>query len=240
MIKIPSKIKSLIKYFTPFIFFSWNFKEFINYIFNKKKTSHNFEYEKSFYKRHAFINKAISKFEDCKYLEIGVSNNDVFNSVPLKLENKFGVDPVYGGNYRMTSDDFFEKYSNLKFNVIFIDGLHEYEQCKKDCINSMKHLNPNGIIFFHDFLPRSIFEQNVPRKQKSWTGDIWKVAVELANSKNVDFRIVNIDMGVGILKLKKDFKYKDILDIKYKNFDDFLEYKKTLPIISSEDALKFI
>ena len=140
----------------------------------------------------------------------------------------------------MTSDDFFKKYSDLKFDVIFIDGLHEYDQCKKDCINSMKQLNHDGIIFFHDFLPRSFFEEKVPRKQKSWSGDIWKVAIELSKSKNIDFKIINIDMGIGMLKLKKDFEYRSIDGIKNKDFNDFLEYRETLPIINSEEALKII
>ena len=240
MIKIPKKFKSLFKYFVPYIFFSGNFRELFNSVFSRKLIIHKFEHEKNFYNRHAFINKAISKFENCKYLEIGVSNNDVFNSIPLSMENKFGVDPVSGGNYRMTSDDFFKKYSNLKFDVIFIDGLHEYDQCKKDCINSMKQLNHDGIIFFHDFLPRSFFEEKVPRKQKSWSGDIWKVAIELSKSKNIDFKIINIDMGIGMLKLKKDFEYRSIDGIKNKDFNDFLKYRETLPIINSEEALKII
>tara|TARA_Y100000814_G_scaffold260689_1_gene211517 strand:- start:271 stop:513 length:243 start_codon:yes stop_codon:yes gene_type:complete len=80
----------------------------------------------------------------------------------------------------------------------------------------------------------------VPRKQKSWSGDIWKVAIELSKSKNVDFKIINIDMGIGILKLKKDFEYKNIDGIKNKDFNDFLEFRKNLPIISSQEALKII
>ena len=80
----------------------------------------------------------------------------------------------------------------------------------------------------------------MPRKQKSWSGDIWKVAIELSKSKNIDFKIINIDMGIGILKLKKDFEYKNIEGIKNKDFNDFLEYRKNLPIISSEEALKII
>ena len=209
-------------------------------IFYKKKISHHFEFENNFYKRHAFINKAISKFDNCRYLEIGVGNNDVFNSIPLKTKFKFGVDPVTGGNYKMTSDDFFEKYNNLKFNVVFIDGLHEYKQCQKDCINSMRQLEDGGIIIFHDFFPRSYFEEKVPRVQSSWTGDVWKVAVELSNSKNVDFKVVNIDHGIGILKLKKDFEYLKIDKLKNEGFYEFLNYKKNLPIISSNDALDFI
>ena len=234
------KIKALIKHFIPPVLIPEYFRELKNRIFHKDKISHRYEFEKNFYTRHAFINKAISQYKDCKYLEIGVDQNQVFNSIPLKSDKKFGVDPLRGGNYRMTSDEFFKKYNHLKFNVIFIDGLHEYEQCQRDCLNSIKFLEVGGIILFHDFLPRSPYEENVPRKQSSWSGDVWKVAVELSNSVNVDFRIVNIDYGVGILKIKKDFKYNKMNNLKNENFNNFLEYKKKLPIITSEEGLKFI
>ena len=234
------KIKSYLRLFIPPILMPDYLRKIYNRIFNRNKLVNHFEYEKNFFSRHAFINKAISKYNNCKYLEIGVFNNAVFNSIPLKITNKFGVDPVKGGNFKMTSDEFFIKNSHLKFDVIFIDGLHEYEQCQRDCLNSMKFLNDGGIILFHDFLPRSFFEESLQRKHSSWTGDVWKVAVELNNSKNVEFKIVNIDHGIGILKPKKDYQYKKINNLKNQSFSDYLSYKKTLPIITSEEGLDFI
>jgi hypothetical protein len=224
----------------PPIFNKKKFREIYNFIFHNDKIKHRYEFENNFYTRQAFINLAISKFKNCKYLEIGVDKNQVFNQIPLKMENKFGVDPQSGGNIRMTSDEFFREYNQLKFDVIFIDGLHEYEQCQRDCLNSISRLKDGGIIFFHDFLPRSDFEEKIPRKQISWTGDVWKVAVELTYSENKEFKIINIDNGIGILKIKKNFIYKKMPHIKNKKFLDFLEYKKNLPIITSEKALDFI
>lgn len=215
-------------------------REVYNKIFFRKMTKHHFENEKKFFSRHAFINKAISIYDDCKYLEIGVADNTVFNSIPLNIENKYGVDPIEGGNYRMTSDEFFRKYYDLKFDVIFIDGLHEYKQCQRDCLNSMKHLKDGGIIFFHDFLPRSYFEENIPRKQTTWTGDVWKVAVELNNSINVKFKIINIDHGIGVLKINESSKYQKIDNLKNEGFKEYLDYRKKLPIISSEEGFDFI
>ena len=140
----------------------------------------------------------------------------------------------------MTSNIFFSE-NNLKFDVIFIDGLHHYKQCQKDTVNSLKCLNPEGIIFIHDLLPRNSFEEFVPQKQSTWSGDVWKVAVELSQSKNIDFCIVNIDRGVGIVKTRKDYEYKvndDLMNLKFK---DFIEnFYPKLPIINSEEALKFI
>jgi len=227
------------KLFLPFFFEKYNLIKYYHILFNKKKTVHQFKYESNFYWRIAFINKAVAKFKNCLYLEIGVANNMVFNSIPLKMSNKFGVDPLRGGNFRMTSDAFFEKHNNLKFDVIFIDGLHHYDQCQKDCINSMKLLNPGGVIFLHDMLPRCEMEQKIPQSYTTWLGDVWKVAVELTQSTNVDFRICNIDRGVGILKLKKESKYKK-LNLQYATFNEFLNLKKNFNIINSEDALDFI
>lgn len=229
----------IIRQLLPPIFYPNKIKEIICYFTRDKD---KITYEKNFYNRISFILRAISKFdlETCKYLEIGVSNNIVFNSIPLKIENKIGIDPAIGGTHRMTSDIFFSK-NNLKFDVIFIDGLHHYKQCQKDCINSLKYLNSQGIILLHDLLPRNSFEELVPQKQSSWTGDVWKVAVELTQSKNIDFCIVNIDKGVGIVKPRKDYEYKINNDLMNLRFEDFIKnFYPTLPRVNSEDALKFI
>lgn len=238
-IHIKNILKKIVRQFIPPLFYPWRIREIFNYIF--KKTNY-INLEVSFFKRHAFINKAISKYSSgsCKYLEIGVADNDVFNSIPLKLKNKFGVDPFTGGNYKMTSDVFFEKYSHIKFDVIFIDGLHHYLQCQKDTINAINSLNKNGIIFLHDLLPKNPFEQNVPRKQGVWTGDVWKVAVELSNSENCEFKIINTDCGIGILKITENFKYKKMPKLLNANYKDFLEHYKYFKLINSEEALEFI
>jgi len=230
-------LKKIIKFILPPILTPENINEIYCYF---KRSEDKIKYEKSFYKRHAFVNKSLSKFDNPNYLEIGVATNDLFNSIPLKLSNKFGVDPKKGGNFRMTSDEFFLRNPNIKFDTVFIDGLHHYEQVQKDMINSIKHLNKNGIIFFHDVLPRNNFEEFVPQKQSVWTGDVWKVGVELMNSPNCKFKIVNIDMGIGILKILDNFKYIKMPELKNKRYDDFLKYYPKFDIINSEQALDFI
>ena len=201
-----------------------------------------FDYENNFYNRVAFIQKAINQFDSniCSYLEIGVNTNTVFYALPLPMQNKIGVDPFLGGTHRMTSDEYFEN-NKRKFDVIFIDGLHTYEQCQKDLINSLNVLNSDGIILLHDLLPRTNLEAEVPQKQRTWSGDIWKVAVELNSSLNIDFKIINIDRGIGVVKPKKNYKYIKNSELHNQNFNDF--YKKyflRLPIISCEEGFNFI
>jgi len=231
-------IKKLLKNLIPPILHPSTIK---NYYTNLIKDKDRFEYEKNFYTRHSFILRAIfNKSKNCNYLEIGVSDGDVFNTIPLKLKNKYGVDPLKGGTDRKTSDIFF-KENKVIFDVIFIDGLHTYEQCKKDFLNSIKFLKEDGIIIFHDLLPRNSMEQQVPRKSYLWNGDVWKLGVEISKSENSNFKIVNIDTGVGIFKNNSRFKYKNIVNIEEQDFNIFYhKYYKNLPIINSEEALIFI
>ena len=90
-------------------------------------------------------------------------------------------------------------------------------------------------------LPRNYLEENVPPRQKTWSGDVWKVAVEITNSNNLDFIIANIDRGVGILKPKKNYNYKIMNELKTMDFNEFYDlFYDKLPIVDAESALKFI
>jgi len=193
--------------------------------------------------RIALINSAVRKIldkkKDCKYLEIGCDDNFVFNSIMLPDENKIGVDPRQGGNHRMTSDEFFSQ-NKKNFDVIFIDGLHHYEQCQKDVINSLKFLNLNGYIFIHDLLPLNWKMELVPRIQGHWNGDVWKVGYELSLLKNLEFKIANIDSGIGYLKKTSDVKYIKLPELLNKRFKDYLNIYNELPLINPIDALREI
>tara|TARA_X000000950_G_C13891486_1_gene651019 strand:+ start:859 stop:1533 length:675 start_codon:yes stop_codon:yes gene_type:complete len=174
------------------------------------------------------------------YLEIGCDNDQNFNKI--NIYEKFGVDPISGGNIRKTSDDFFFQNKD-SFDCIFIDGLHEYDQVKNDIINSLKYLNDGGVIFVHDCLPRSYFEQAVPRSQHMWTGDVWKSIVEFRTYDNLDICVGKLDMGLGIILKRKNanklsISVKDFKNLKYKEF--FENYETYLNLISHSKIINFI
>ena len=198
------------------------------------------DWNKILFNRVSFITAATQKFSDCRYLEIGCDDNICFNSIPVI--NKIGVDPDRGGNIKDTSDNFFKNNKN-RFDVIFIDGLHIYEQCRRDVINALKVLDKNGYIFLHDMTPRNWAEENVPRlKNTLWTGDIWKVAIELSKTKGIDFFVINADMGVGALRKKEEniVYHDDFENLKDLKFKDFLNLNESINYIDPEEGIKII
>ena len=91
----------------------------------------NFRFPSNFY-RWDMIKFLQSKKQFKNYLEIGCDQDQLFSKI--NIENKIGVDPVSGGNTRKSSDDFFST-NKINFDLVFIDGLHEYDQVKKDILN---------------------------------------------------------------------------------------------------------
>ena len=92
-------------------------------------------------------------------------------------------------------------------------------------------------------IPRDWIEQHVPLLTNGdWTGDVWKVAFEIIKTEGLDFRMVSIDHGVGLIKVNNK---KAILrdfgnELKDKQFNYYLDNFKKLPILEWNEALDWI
>ena len=136
--------------------------------------------------RFEIINTFIRNNNFKNYLEIGVFEGR--NIREIIAEHKDGVDPttelgrsIPEINYPITSDEFFGmlKGHDIKYDIIFIDGLHESHQVDKDIKNSLKVLNEGGRILLHDCSPLSKRAETVPRPGPGvWNGDVWKSIVK--------------------------------------------------------------
>lgn len=164
------------------------------------------------------INFLAKKYNFKRYLEIGVRDGATF--IHVNVPHKTAVDPkfVYDINthispiisyFKETSDTFFEKlpgrleeepyqsYSEnerFEFDIIFIDGMHTFEQSLNDFCNSIKYIHENSIIVFDDTLPRDPYSA-VPDYDKSlyyrhlariggcnpWHGDVFKTIFAIYN-----------------------------------------------------------
>jgi len=192
----------------------------------------NYNFTENFY-RWDLIEYLIKKNNYKNYLEIGCDKNQLFSKV--NINNKIGVDPVSGGNVRKTSDDFF-KENKSTFDIVFIDGLHTYEQVKKDILNSVNCLLDEGIILVHDCMPDSLGKQAVPRYKMQWNGDVWKAIVDLRQQENLEIYTCEIDQGIGVISKKKNTSIlkldKPINKLKFKDY--FNNYKEYMRVISLE------
>jgi len=192
-------------------------------------------------KRYDIINHIIGKYNLTNYLEIGVFQGE--NIRKINASHKDGVDPGHEGyvvpevNYPLTSDSFFEfikDHEDIKYDIIFIDGLHHADQVEKDIKNSLKHLVPNGFIIMHDCNPVSYETQIVPRETIAWTGNVWKAFVEFKmNNPTYECCVIDTDFGVGIIKnIGTDYKIINRID-DWNYFD--INRKELLNLISWEE-----
>jgi hypothetical protein len=173
------------------------------------------------------INQNLQSFTNPRYVEIGVRNGENFFSI--KSKNKVGVDPEYFFSkrfflkslmkyynwrftmFRKTSDSFFEHdapyiYKSKKIDVVFIDGMHTYTQSLKDAKNSLRFLNDNGVIIFHDCNPQTpeAATHHLPSKKINWNGDVWKTIHHFRQlDEFFDCFTMDADEGLGVLKMRK-------------------------------------
>lgn len=169
------------------------------------------------------------------YLEIGVRNpDDNFNKI--NAGQKFSVDPgvEFESNpvdFKMTSDEFFDKLQSgeilqkeIKFDVVFIDGLHLAEQVDRDIENSLRYLREDGFIVLHDCNPptewhaREDFNCKLTPAGVNWNGTVWKAFAKRRGSTDVSMCCVDTDWGVGIIA--KNINFGPPL----KNINQFFEY----------------
>lgn len=189
-----------------------------------------FSFGKSILNISSILNHLINKYNFKNYLEIGVKDGLNFNNI--LIDNKIGIDPepskeCTGNNiYLMTSNEYFEyiNNSNIKFNVIFIDGSRLETQVDKDILNSINYLTDDGFIIIKNCNPPNKTHQ---RKQLlhngiflQWNGTLWKSFVKLRiNNPNLEMCVVNCEWGLGIIRKGKQKNYNKIENLEYKHLD---------------------
>ena len=200
---------------------------------NNLQESEVIRYLNSEIQRFHIINYLIEKYKLVNYLEIGVFKGE--NIREIKATHKDGVDPGAEGfttpevNYPMTSDEFFELlrgHDEIKYDVIFIDGLHYSEQVDKDIQNSLKHIVKGGFIVLHDCNPISYDAQIIPRETVVWNGDVWKSFVDFkTNNPTYTCCVIDTDFGVGVIhNVGQNYKLETRID----SWDYFNDNRKEL------------
>jgi hypothetical protein len=187
------------------------------------------------------------------YLEIGVNNGACF--LRLKAPYKMAVDPAFriaagrklkyfvknpanvnNHYHEQTSDDFFRTQCAVleehKPKVVFVDGLHTYEQALRDVLNSLKYLDHDGVILMHDCNPltevaaypaKSIdhAKRSLPDYEGVWNGDVWKAIVHLRSlHADLEVFVLDCDHGIGVVRRgipadRLNYSAEEIMNLSY-------------------------
>jgi len=156
--------------------------------------------------RFGLINTLIEKHNYKSYLEIGIMYpSHCFERI--HVEDRVGVDPhpayIVEGIVQTTSDNFFE-HDHRKFDIIFVDGLHQRDQVLKDVDNSLKHLNDGGTIVMHDCLPSEaahVWDEPDWEKCGAWFGTVWEAFAILRMTRpDLEMFTLEVCAGCGIVR----------------------------------------
>lgn len=147
------------------------------------------------------LNALASGMSSCStYLEIGVAQGITLSRI--RVRDRWGVDPVPQFNtsrvprgvrfYSMGSDEFFsEPPQHADFDLVFLDGLHEWRQTYRDLLNALNHASPNCLVLIDDVVPDDAMsahpDHHEALRQKDaagvtdgrWHGDVFKVLVAI-------------------------------------------------------------
>lgn len=213
-------------------------------------------------KRYNMIQDCIDvlrKKRKVNYFEIGVQTGLCF--FKIKADKKVAIDPefiikptkklrAYIKNwsnfnnkfFELTSDDFFAQQKDYikaigGIDVIFVDGLHLYEQTHLDIVNALQYLNKDGIVLIHDCNP--LTEGAAVRAHTSaeaallapegwayiWNGDVWKAIAQLRSERDdLEIMVFNTDHGMGMVKPGKpegilSYTKQEVKNLPYSDLD---------------------
>ena len=172
------------------------------------------------------VRAALASTDARSYLEIGVRNGDCFHAV--EAPTRVAVDPHFtfrpplaararrllGARtgtfyFQTTSDGFFRRAAHrfAPFDVVFVDGLHTYEQSYRDVENALRVLAARGVILVHDCSPSSAAAAaptldeaaRTPGWAWEWNGDVYRTIVRLRTRPDLRVSVLDCDHGVGIV-----------------------------------------
>ena len=186
------------------------------------------------------INQLFLKEDFISYLEIGVGNFANFDEI--NAMHKYSVDSHKGDKctFNMDSETFFSLWTYY-YDVIFVDGLHTYEQAYRDIKNSIDYLCPGGFIVIHDCNPRKKkYTGRRGRGQETWNGDVYKAFVRIKHEMS-DWSCFVVPGGCGILTERPVLKNIQIGYTSDLTWEHFSAHRKgLLQTISYDDYVKLL
>jgi hypothetical protein len=204
------------------------------------------------------------------YLEIGVAKGGTFLHTTF-FEVRHGVDPLFRFDtgphesesvrfFAVKSDEFFVHHADpqQKYDIIFLDGRHTFEQTFRDFCCSQAHAHDGTIWLIDDVHPSDIFSAfpdprtaNRHREShglpgKDWMGDVFKVVFAIHDFfPNLSYRTV-IGRGrpqtVVIHRQRESFApvFTGLEQISRMTYYDFIDHRERLNLASHGELLAWL
>jgi hypothetical protein len=209
------------------------------------------------------INRIAELIGAKRYLEVGVCDGATF--LKVQIPYKVAVDPVFQFDvrqhadqntlfYTLPSDEYFRTTGKEVFDLIYLDGLHTFEQTLRDFINSLSYAHEKTVWVIDDTVPHDNFaalpdqtrcallrQRATGHLDWSWMGDVFKVILFIRSGmKFYDFKTFQ---GHGqTVVWKTEGKYNErrgipLSDIGALPYEDFLENFDMMNPASDEDII---
>ncbi len=134
------------------------------------------------------------------YLEVGVQHGLTLEAVQLPF--RWAVDPYPLFRCQelppgvivsdVESDDYFSELNmSVKFDMVFLDGLHEWKQTYRDLVHALEHSHAHTLVMIDDVVPSDEFSalpnegtaiearRNAGLRGLEWHGDVFKVMLAI-------------------------------------------------------------
>jgi hypothetical protein len=149
------------------------------------------------------------------YLEVGVQQGLTLERVEVPF--RWGVDPFPSFNparlppgvrfSKQESDQFFAQLEpQHQFDLVFLDGLHEWRQTYRDLLNTLNHTPAHGLILIDDVVPDDEFaalpDLTLAMEAKAsagittgnWQGNVFKIILAIRDRHpELDFRVIGAE-----------------------------------------------
>jgi hypothetical protein len=150
--------------------------------------------------RNEVVQGVLDLFDGPAYLEVGVSRGNTFHAVTaarkVAVDPRFRFDPDEAARqdptatyHLVTSDAYFGEIVDEaeRFEAIYLDGMHTFEQTLRDFTNALAFLAPGGVVVIDDVRPASYLasisdiaehrrlKAAVKGSKGAWMGDVYRL-----------------------------------------------------------------
>ncbi len=162
-----------------------------------------------------FLDFIFSYLKPEAYLELGVRDGICFRTLAKHCTKAVGVDIVPAPfelepnmmYCTMSTDEFFERLDpNSKFDAVFIDADHSFQQSLKDFMNVKDRVIEDGFIFFHDTYP---YDESMLKPELC--NDVYRTAQHIKRNYIDEFEILTLPFNPGVTMVKKMSRIKQLI-----------------------------